>query len=159
MAVHDRHAKVVRDLLHSFAARGALRQFEERAGRAGKIEFRFTWLLDRRFVLVLDSTASRFELKDLLPNVPARSPLDQSIRAFVAARSARTLPVHRRIDPARLEVACVNRKSHLGFVFSVKRNQYKYGVPKLLNFCIELFGFLDMNHIQYLWAHLGVPEE
>jgi hypothetical protein len=155
----DRHAKAIRKLLHSFAARGALRGLEERAVRGGKIEFRFTWLLDRRFVLLYDPARSQLELKDLLPYVPARSPLDRSIREFVSARSARSLPPHRRIDPGRIKISCVNRKSHVGFVFLVKRNQYAYAVPKLLNFCNELFGFLDMNHIQYLWSHMGVPEE
>ena len=155
----ERYANIVRDALAVHVARGVLRKFEERPARGGKIEFRFTWLLDQPFLVVLDIANSRIVLKDLLPHIPARSFLDKSIREFVAGRSEKTVPAHRRIDRSRLEVLCQNRKSALTFVFRVKRNQYGYAVPKVLNFCNELFGFLDMKHIQYLWDHFGVPEE
>lgn len=149
---------MVRELLLPHAARGVLREFEERQVR-GKSEFQFTWLLDRRFRLVFDPAASTLTLKDLLPGIPARSLLDRSIRQFVSTRSAKDVPAHRRIDPARLEIACLNRASALSFVFRVKRNQYADAVPRILNFCNGLFGFLDMNHVPYLWEHMGVPEE
>jgi hypothetical protein len=144
--------------LHGYAERGALRQLEEHSAR-GKTTFQFTWLLDRRFTVVVDPTKSRMEIKDLLPNVPARSDLDRAVRAFVASRSDRRLPAHRRVDPGRVEISCANRKSALSFIFVVKRNQYKYATAKALNFCNELFSFLDLHHIQYLWEHLGLPEE
>ena len=149
----------MRQQLHAYAARGALRQFEEQPGRGGRIEFRFKWLLDRDFTLVLDPAKSTLEFRDLLPGVPARSHLDSSIREFVVARSDRALPPHRRVDPAKLEIACVNRKTTIGILFAVKRNQYSYAIPKLLNFCIELFGFLEMRHVQYMWERMGVPAE
>ena len=145
--------------MHTYAARGALRQFEESPARGGKIEFRFKWLLERDYTLVFDPAKSRLELRDLLPGIPARSHLDLSIREFVVARADRALPPHRRVDPAKLEVTCINRKSTISVVFVVKRNQYTYAIPKLLNLCIELFGFLDMRHVQYLWERMGVPEE
>lgn len=159
MTTSDRHTQLVREVLHAHAARGALREFQEQPARSGKHEFRFTWLLDQRFTLVFDPAKSQLILRDLLPNIPARSHLDRAIRDFTAARSDKKLPAHRRIDPSRATLTCRNRGSKLGFLMDVKRSQYRYAVPKLLNFCNELFGYLDMNHIQYLWENMGVPEE
>lgn len=155
----SRHLDVVRDQLAVYAARGVLREFEERAGRGGRIEFRFNWLLDRRFSLVFDPAKAQFTLKDLLPAVQAKSDMDQAVRAFVAGRSEKSLPPHRRIDPAKMTARVVTRGGALSIVCDVKRNQYAYAVPKILNFCNELFGHLTMYQIQYMWAHMGVPEE
>ena len=159
LARTDRHTRTVRDILRAFATRGVLRNFDERTGRGGKSEFRFNWLLDQPFRLVFDPAKSQLELKDVLPHVPSRSHLDLSVRRFVEGRADKSLPSHRRIDPGKVIVSHVNRKSHVSFQFFVKRNQYTYAVPKVLNFCNELFGYLDLNHVQYLWAHMGVPEE
>lgn len=157
--MQDRHARTVRDQLRAYAVRGVLRRFEERPGRGGRIEFRFTWLLDRRFVLVFDPANSQLVLKELLDHIAGRSELDKAIRKFVAERSDSRLLAHRRINPARAELTCVNRNAKMSFTLTVKRNQYRYAVPKLLNFCQELFGFLEKVDIQYMWAHMGVPEE
>jgi hypothetical protein len=159
VGVPDRRLGIVRDLLCAYATRGVLREFEERPSRGGKTEFRFTWLLDRRFGLLFDSGTSQLTLKDLLPAVPAKSALDLAVRDFVATRTSKELPAHRRVDPAKATLSVANRRSALSVTLNVKRNQYAYAVPRLLNFCNELFGFLDMYHIQYLWEHMGVPEE
>ncbi len=155
----DRQVAAVRDLLHAYATRGVLREFEERSMRNSKTEYQFTWLLDRRFHLIFDPGASQLTLRDLLPGIPTNSPLDLAVREFVAARTSKQLLAHRRIDPAKATLTVSHSRSALSFVFTVKRNQYAYAVPKLLNFCNELFAFLDMYHIQYLWEHMGVPEE
>ncbi len=154
----DRHTKLVRDLLLVHAQRGVLRNFEERVVR-GKTEFRFAWLLDRKFTLVLDPENARLVLKDVLPNVPAKSDLAQAVREWVAGRTAKPLPPHRRIEPAKMAATVSVRGDSLSVIFDVKRNQYGYAVPKILNFCNELFGYLNMYHVQYMWAHMGVPEE
>jgi hypothetical protein len=154
-----RHVATVRGVLSAYATRGVLREFEERRARGGKSEFRFTWLLDRRFVLVFEPARSQLTLKDLLPAVPAKSVLDLAVRDFIASRTSKELPAHRRVDPSKATLSVANRRAALSVTLTVKRNQYGYAVPKLLNFCNELFGFLDMYHVQYLWEHMGVPEE
>lgn len=154
-----RHEDIVRRSLGEFAQRGVLRGFEERTARGGKIEFRFTWLLDRRFTLLFDPKSARIMLKDVLPHVPAKSDLAQAVREFVAGRSGKSLPPHRRIDPAKMTAQVSVRGEKLSVAFDVKRNQYVYAVPKVLNFCNELFGYLNMYQVEYMWAHMGVPEE
>ena len=157
--MQDRQAKVIREQLAAYAVRGVLRRFEERPGRGGRTEFRFTWLLDRSFLLIFDPAKSQLVLKDLLLHVAPRSDLDRAIRAFVAGRSDAKLLPHRRIDASRAVLSCTNRNSRVSFALTVKRNQYKYAVTKLLNFCQELFGHLEKVDIQYMWSHMGVPEE
>ena len=154
-----RHVDIVRSLLSAYAVRGVLREFDERAGRGGKTEFRFTWLLDRQFVLTFDPAKAQFVLKDVLHAVAAKSDIDQAMRAFVSGRSDKALPPHRRIDPSKMMASVQVRGGTLSIVFDVKRSQYGYAVPKILNFCNELFGHLNRYHIQYMWAHMGVPEE
>ena len=155
----ERQVAAVRELLAALATRGVLREFEERSLRNSKTEYQFTWLLDRRFTFIFDPSESKLTLRDLLPGIPTNSPLDFAVREFVAARTSKQLLAHRRIDPAKATLAVSHSRSSLSLVLTVKRNQYAYAVPKLLNFCNELFGFLDMYHLQYLWEHLGVPEE
>jgi len=155
----NRHVRAVRGLLAAYATRGVLREFEEHPARGGKVEFRFTWLLDRRFRLIFDSEAGALTLKDLLPGVPAKSRIEEAVSEIVAGRTDKKLPVHRRVDPAKAVVTLQNRKGALSLTMTVKRSQYAYAVPKLLNFCNELFGHLDMYHVQYLWEHMGLPEE
>lgn len=155
----ERHVGVVRTQLAPFAQRGVLRGLEEHATRGGKTEFRFSWLLDRRFTLVFDPAKAQLVLEDLLPNVPAKSDLDRAVRAFVAGRAEKSVPPHRRIDPAKLTAQVSVRGDTLSVTFAVKRNQYVYAVPKVLNFCNELFGYLNMYQQQYMWSHMGVPEE
>lgn len=149
---------VVRGLLEPFAQRGVIRNLEEHAAR-GKTEFRFMWLLDRRFSLVFDPGNAQITLKDLLPNVPAKSDIAEAVRAWVAGRTEKSLPPHRRVDPAKLTAEVSVRGEALSVIFNVKRNQYAYAVPKVLNFCNELFGYLSMYQVQYMWAHMGLPEE
>lgn len=159
MSDSTRHIKTVRDRLQRYAQRGALRQFEERKGRGNKVEFHFNWLLGKRFTIVLDEKTGTLTLRDALPAVEPRSPLDRDVRKFVKSRSDGSLPAHRRVDPGRAELHCTNRKSSMSFTLKVKRNQYAYSVTKLLNFANELFGYLDSYHIQYLWEHFDVPAE
>jgi hypothetical protein len=78
---------------------------------------------------------------------------------MIAAATNKKLPPHRRVDPAKTIITLQNRKSALSLVMTVKRAQYAYAIPKLLNFCNELFGNLNMYHVQYLWEHMGLPEE
>lgn len=146
-------------MLQAYGTRGVLREMVEQTARGGRVEFRFVWLLDRQFTLVFDPAKAQFVLKDLLPSVAAKSDIDRAVRAFVAGRSDKALPPHRRIDPSRMTVTLTVRGGSLSAVFDVKRSQYGYAVPKILNFCNELFGHLNMYQIQYMWAHMGVPEE
>ncbi len=149
---------VVRELLAPLAQRGVIRSLDERTVR-GKTEFRFMWLLDRRFTMVFDPENGKITLKDLLPNVSVKSDVAEAVRGWVAGRAEKSLPPHRRLDPAKITAQVSVRGDMLSIAFDVKRNQYAYAVPKVLNFCNELFGHLSMYQVQYMWAHMGLPEE
>jgi len=150
---------IVRSKLKSYRDRGVFRGFSESEGRTGKTVFKFTWLLDRGFALEYDPKKHTLTLKNLLPHIPNRSDMDQDLRAWVQARNSGDLPAHRRVDPKRADLAYANRQENVSLILTVKKNQYSYGVTKLLNTTNELFGHLHMAHIPYLWKHFEVPEE
>lgn len=153
------HIDSVRSKLKSYSDRGVFRGFSETEGRTGKTVFKFTWLLDRGFALLCDPKKHTLTLRNLLPHIPNRSDMDQDLRAFVAGRTSDDLPAHRRVDPKRADLSYTNRKENVSLTLTVKKNQYSYGVAKLLNTTNELFGHLHMAHIPYLWKHFEVPEE
>jgi len=153
------HIDIIREKLKSYSNRGVFHGFSESDGRMGKTIFKFTWLLDHGFVMECDPKKHTLTLKNLLPHVSNRSDMDQDLRAFVQARNSDDLPAHRRVDPKRADLVYTNRKEQVSLTLSVKKNQYSYGVTKLLNTTNELFGHLNMVHIPYLWKHFEVPEE
>ncbi|MDA0349983.1 MAG: hypothetical protein O3C43_16500 [Verrucomicrobia bacterium] len=153
------HIDIVRGKLKSYCNRGVFRGYSESSGRLGKTVFKFTWLLDRGFVLECDPQKHTLTLKNLLPHVPNRSHMDQDLRGFVQDRDSNDLPAHRRVDAKRANLSYANRKGTVSLTLTVKKNQYSYGVTKLLNTTNELFGHLHMVHISYLWKYFEVPEE
>lgn len=153
------HVETVRKRLKGYAERGVFKGFEERASRGGRTEFTFEWLHQKPFTIVFDEKAGTLLLKNLLPDIPVKSDLYRDVRALVEGRAGKGLPAHRRIDPKRAELSCSNRASRVSFKVVVKRNQYAYALGRLLSFTNELFGHLDMYHIQYLWEHFDVPQE
>ena len=155
----DSHLNTVRKKLQAYAERGVFRGFVEMPRGGSKTEFQFIWLENHRFVLLVDHDKGTLQLKDVLPAVESRSYLDTDLRDFVNKRTDQALPAHRRVDPKRAELKYVNRKSKATLTLHVLKNQYSYGVTKLLNTTNELFGFLHMRHPPYLWENFGVPEE
>ena len=155
----NRHLEIVRRKLSAYAQRRVIRGLRERPARGGKTEFTFTWLHDKPFMVVFDDKAGTLTLKNALPQLPTTSHIYRDVRTLVQGRADTDLSAHRRIDPKRAELSCSNRNSTVSFKLVVKRNQYAYGIARLLNFANELFGHLDMYHIQYLWEHFDVPEE
>lgn len=153
------HLNTVRKKLRAYADRGVFRGFAELDRPGSKTEFQFIWLEDHRFTLIVDHEKGTLQLKNLLPAVELRSFLDEDLRGFVKGRTDTGLPAHRRVDPKRAELTYANRKSNVTLTMHVLKNQYSYGVTKLLNTTNELFGFLHMRHPPYLWEHFGVPEE
>lgn len=147
--------KIVRDSLQAYADRGVFRGFSE--SKAG--QFEFTWLLQRQMNLVLDPVKGVLRFKQLLPGVPAKSPLYAELKSFVDYRHDRELPEHRRIDRKRAEVSCSNRGGVVSISLKVKKNQYAYGVNRLVNLVHELFVHLRELHPEYLVENFDVPQE
>jgi len=147
--------KIVRGSLQAYADRGIFRGFSEiKSGH-----FKFVWLLHRQMELTVDATKHELRFKQLLPAVPARSPLYAELKNFLEQRHDRTLPDHRRVDRKRAEATCSNRAGMVSISLKVKNNQYAYGVNKIVNLVHELFVFLRDAHPDYLVENFDVPQE
>jgi hypothetical protein len=146
---------VVRDSLQKYADRGVFRGFSEvKPGH-----FRFVWVIHHEMEMVVDRSRALLRFKRLLPGVPARSPLYDELKDFLEARHDVQLPEHRRIDRRRAEVSCVSRGGFVSISLKVKRNEYAYGVNRIVNLVHELFVHLRDAHPEYLTENFDVPQE
>lgn len=146
---------IVRESLQAYANRGVFRGFSE--VRHG--QFRFTWLVRHQMKLSVDAAQRVLSFKRLLPAVPARSAMYAELRDFIEQRHDSALPEHRRIDRRRAEVTCSNRGGFVSLSLKVKKNQYAYGVNKLVNLVHELFLHLRDVYPEYLMENFDVPQE
>lgn len=146
--------------LRRFADRGVFRGFGRRELRGGRFEFRFHWHAPWPHRLLFDPERRTLVLRDLLPDVPYRSRIDREFRAFLAARSGRELPAHRRIDPSRLRLEASNRAGTISVRGSVAEGELRYAANKTVKLLNEIFlGFLAGPYDQYMVEVFGAPEE
>jgi len=146
---------VVRENLQAYADRGVFRGFSEiRNGR-----FQFVWVVDHPMELSVDTAKHELRFKRLLPNVPAKSALYTELKSFIERRHDEGLPEHRRIDRKRAEVSCANRGGYVSVSLRVKKNQYAYGVNRIVNLAHELFLHLRERRPEYLMENFDVPQE
>ncbi len=146
---------IVRQSLQSYADRGVFRGFSE--SKPG--QFKFVWLLQHPMELQLDAAKHELRFKQLLPGLPARSALYAELKQFIEQRHDRALPEHRRVDRRRAEVTCSNRGGLVSLTLTVKKNQYEYGVNRIVNLVHELFLHLREHHPEYLVENFNVPQE
>lgn len=153
------HVATVGGVLHEYADRGVFGGFSEEEVRGGRTEFVFMWLYRRRYCVVFDERACTLTFKDVLPHFPIDSAMYGALKAFVKSRSDAGLRAHRRIDRGRAEAKCVNRGGCVSISVKVKRNQYTYGVRKLVTLVHEVFNMIDQEFTEYLYEHFDLPEE
>ncbi len=146
---------IVRHSLQGYADCGVFRGFSE--SKLG--QFKFVWLLQHQMDLHLDTAKQELRFKQLLPGLPARSALYAELKQFIAERHDRALPEHRRVDRRRAEATCSNRSGFVSLTLTVKKNQYEYGVNRLVNLVHELFLHLREHHPEYLVENFNVPQE
>ncbi|HEX4951217.1 MAG TPA: hypothetical protein VFZ34_31460 [Blastocatellia bacterium] len=147
--------QIVRESLQTYAERGVFRGFSE--GKPG--QFTFVWFYQHPMELIVDPKAHALRFKQLLPGVPARSAFAAELKCFIAERQDEALPDHRRIDRKRAEVSLTNRGGVVSLALKVKRNDYAYGVNKLVNLVHELFVHLRAEYPEYLVENFDVPQE
>jgi hypothetical protein len=146
---------VVRENLQAYADRGVFRGFSEiRNGH-----FQFVWVVNHRMELSVDTAKHELRFRRLLHNVPAKSALYAELRSFIERRHDEELPEHRRIDRKRAEVSCANRGGFVSVALKVKKNQYAYGVNRIVNLAHELFLHLRERRPEYLMENFDVPQE
>ena len=152
----------VRALLQHYAVRGAFRSFSEVPQSSRRlVEFQFLWFRDVRFRVTYNSGARMLTFVDLLPAVPARSEMDRRLRAFIASRSSKSVPEHRRVDLKKVYVSVVNRKGAISVTFALKPRQIEYGTRKAVHLIHEvLMDFLnDSQYVEYNIEHFNLNPE
>lgn len=152
----------VRALLQHYAARGAFRSFSEVPHASRRlVEFQFLWFRDVRFRVTYNPAARMLTFVDVLPAVPARSEMDRRLRAFIASRSGRSVPEHRRVDLKKVGVSVVNRKSAISVAFVLKPRHVEYGTRKAVHLIHEvLMDFLnDSRYVEYNIEHFNLNPE
>ena len=146
---------VVRENLQAYADRGVFRGLNE----VKRGQFKFVWLARHQMELSVDTAKHVLRFKQLLPGIPASSKMYAELKSFLREREAEQLPDHRRIDPRRAQVSCFNRGGFVSISLKVKKNQYAYGVNRIVNLVHELFVHLRDAHPEYLMENFDVPQE
>jgi hypothetical protein len=146
--------------LQTYARRGVFRSFSQTQAEGMQGEFRFHWLWNLPFCLTFDANRKALSFKNLLPDVPPRSPLNSELKAFIKEQSSRRRPEHRRLDPNRLSVSYSNMQGTVSITFLMMEDDYQYGVKKALSLINEIFvGFLNVNFPEYTAAHFHNRED
>lgn len=151
--------KVIRTALQSYADRGVFRGFSEVKTVRRQQAFRFVWLAPSHMDFCVDQERRILRFAQLLPNIPARSSLYQSLRAFIDGRHDAALPEHRRIDRKWAVASCSNRAGTVSISLKISSNQYAYGVNKIVNLVHELFILLRESYPEYLTENFDVPQD
>jgi len=149
----------VRAKLQAYADRGVFRGFSEQRKVAATHRFRFSWLGPRPLNLSYAPETGTFIFRNVLPSMPARSPLYRDLDGFVAGRADPTLPDHRRVDRRRARARTVPRRGEVSLELVATRNHHEYGVQKLVNLVHEVFLHLHAYHPEYMWEHFDAPQE
>jgi hypothetical protein len=153
-------AAAIHGLLEAYARRGVFRSFSQTRGDSKQAEFRFFWLWNLPFYLTFDTKRKALIFKNLLPDVPAGSPLNTQLKAFIKNRCSDEPPEHRRLDPEQMSIRYSNLKGHISITFLVKKDNYDYGVRKALNLIHEIFaGFLNVHFPEYTAEHFHRRED
>ncbi len=147
--------RTIREILQAYADRGIFRGFNEASGG----RFRFIWMMRHEMELKVEAEKNTLRFKNLLPGIPARSALHAELKKFIEERHDPTLPEHRRIDRRLAEASCLNRAGRVSISMRIKKNQYEYGVKRLVNLVHELFVHLRSTYPEYLVENFDVPEE
>ena len=152
-------AASVASVLRPSAARGVLRELEERTGPGGRFEARFSWLLPRPMRLVVDTGHHRLSCPDLLPDIAASSALRRELRAFFETRQSADLPEHRRIDPGRCSIHCPIRAGRMTLALNLLGDDWEYAAGKLMSLVHETCVYLNRYWPEYAHRALGTSLE
>lgn len=152
---------IVRSTLQHYASRGSFRSFSEVATRGRVAAFEFIWWRDVKFRVSYAPSTRTLTFVDLLPEVPARSEMDRRFRAFIASRSDKSLPDHRRVDLRRMRVAVTNRRGAISLRVVLMPRHLEYGVRRAVHLVHDvLMDFLnESQYVDYCIAHFNMNPE
>lgn len=150
----------VREVLEGYATRGVFRSYSELPAKGAKAMFRFHWLWNAPFTLAFDTGRNAILFEKLLDSVPPGSPVDLSVRRFLAEAAAPERPEHRRADPRRIGITVSNRSGALTLRFRIKDDGIQPAVRKAINLVNELLAsHLSMEQPEYLAKVFRLPED
>jgi len=147
----------VREGLQAYADRKIFRNFKEEKGKDGKTKFTFLYLGDKTVTLEYTEKDHTLVIRNMLPRVSASMFAD--LEAFLEDLFDAALPAYRRIERSSAEVHFVKKGANVSLVFQVKRNQYRYGVDKIIDLISWIHIYLQREHQEYLWRVMGEPED
>jgi hypothetical protein len=147
-------------VMRRYAERGVFRGFGAQRLPGDRAEYRFLWHAPFPHVLRVDARRRTVTLRDLLPEVPYRSPMEMALRRFVRGRSADALPEHRRVDPERARVHLRNRGGRVTIELVAAPGELVYAVERAVKLLNEVFlSFLAGPWDAYMVRVFGAPEE
>lgn len=150
----------VREVLEGYATRGVFRSYSELPAKGAKATFRFHWLWNAPFTLAFDTERNAIAFEKLLDSVPPGSPVDLSVRRFLAEAASLERPEHRRVDRGRIAITVSNRSGALTLRFRIKNEEIEPAVRKAVNVVNELLAsHLSMEHPEYLAKTFRLPED
>ncbi len=159
MSMPEGSLESVEAQLRKHADRGVFRSMSIKRVR-GKLHCTFAWLTEKPMRLIYDPVEGVLEFRDLLPNAPVKSDLYEDFKQFLKQRTSNALPIHRRIDPSRVQVRRRNRSGSISLSLQSLDRDVDYAVSKALKLANEVFlGFLKGPYYEYMVDNFDSPEE
>jgi hypothetical protein len=155
------HHMQVSETLRGYAESGAFRSFAEGTLRSAKATYRLLWHYNRTYRLILDLDAMTLAIADMLPGVPAKSPMIAELRAFLKPFGTDKVPEHRRVDPDKGELKLSQYRQALTLRMAVRDQEFVYCTRKLVHVAHEVFMvFLrEGPYYQYRVDKLGLDPD
>jgi len=108
--------------------------------------------------MLLDVGQKTLLFPEVLPGVPARSPMYRELQAFLKLRQSEELPEHRRVNPAKARLASVNKRGIVSVTVTAKDGDFDYATRKIIHIVHEIFliFLVDGPYFEYMVEHLGL---
>ncbi|MBT4521203.1 MAG: hypothetical protein HOC23_14470 [Halieaceae bacterium] len=158
MGARARATASVEDYLQGCAQRGFFNRFSRLDDKKGLAHFSIGWHHDTVFEVFVDSSKQALRMPVVLPGVEKASDLDRDFRAFVKRCHSESIPAHRRIDRARVEIKPILRAGNMSLSTKVKNGDYDYAIDKLICLVHEVFKLFlkDGLYYQYMIDRFGL---
>jgi hypothetical protein len=152
---------IVTEILEGYAEKAVFRGFSAHPETKGKATYRMVWHHDRPFELLLDVGKKTLRFPEVLPGVPARSPMYRELQAFLKERQSEEMPEHRRVNPGKARLASGNKRGTVSIALTVKDGDFDYATRKIIHIVHEIFliFLVDGPYFEYMVEHLGLDED
>jgi hypothetical protein len=152
---------IVTAILEGYAAKAVFRGFSAHPGAQGQASYRMIWHHDRHFEMFLNVGTKTLQFPQVLPGVPARSPMYRELQAFLKARQSGEMPEHRSVNPAKARLASNNKRGMVSVTVTVKDGDFDYATRKIIHIVHEIFliFLVDGPYFEYMVEHLGLDED